>query len=54
MNYGFEPFYQSSCIYSLVRFYPCPVLEFAIKQGLLQLKVEEKDAPVLEHRAIQM
>jgi hypothetical protein len=54
MNYGFEPYYQSSCIYSLFRFYPRPVLEVAIKQVLLQLKVQEKDAPVLEHYAIQM
>jgi len=54
MNYGFEPYYQYSCIYYLFRFYPRPVLEAAIKQGLLQLKLEAKDGPVLEHRAVQM
>jgi hypothetical protein len=54
MNYGFAPFYQSSWIYSLFRFYPLPVLEVAIRQVLVQLKVEELGAPVLEHRAIKM
>jgi len=53
MNYGFEPYYQSSCIYSLFRFYPRPILEVAMKQVLLKLKLEEKDAPALEHHAIK-
>jgi HEPN domain-containing protein len=54
MNYGFEPYYQSSWIYSLFRFHPRQVLEVAIKQALLQLKAEEKETHVLEHRSIQM